>query len=358
MQSPPSLLVTVDTEGDDEWSFRRSPASENIGWLGDFEAALRRVGCRSTYLVTYTVAQDERAAEVLRGYRDTRGAEIGAHCHAWNTPPEAEPDGAQLFLNELPETVQREKLGNLTHAIEERLGVRPVSFRGGRFGANASTMKCLAELGYQVDSSVTPGVSWRRTPGLPGGEGGPDYRRAPVHTYWQDTSDPCVPGDGPLLEVPVTVVRSRRLPAAAERALAAYGPASFASAVAGKLGLGRMIWFYPAFQEADEMVQAAEIAAGREGGDVLTMMLHSSELMPGGSPYLKTKGDVAGFLDRMERTLEAVRKSTGAVPRTLGEVAQEKDIARTARKKAARMVREASDAEIARGRAGEGDAAC
>jgi hypothetical protein len=50
------------------------------------------------------------------------------------------------------------------------------------------------------------------------------------------------------------------------------------------------------------------------------MMLHSSELMPGGSPYLKTKDDVAAFLDRMERTLETVRKATGAVPRTLKEV--------------------------------------
>jgi hypothetical protein len=310
----------VDTEGDDEWSFRRKPASENIGWLGDFEAALERVGCRSTYLVTYTVAMDERAAGILRGYRDTRGAEIGAHCHAWNTPPEAEPDGAQLFLNELPEPAQREKLANLTHAIEERLGVRPVSFRGGRFGANAATMKCLNQLGYRVDSSVTPGVSWRRTRGLPGGEGGPDYRRAPVHTYYQDPSDPCAPGGGPLFEVPVTVVRSRRLPAAAEGAIAAHGPASLVSAVAGKLGLGRMMWFYPAFQEADEMVQAAEIATRREGGDVLTMMLHSSELMPGGSPYLKTRGDVDAFLDRMERTLETVRKTTGAVPRTLEEV--------------------------------------
>ena len=89
MSPAPSLLVTVDTEGDDEWAFRRKPANGNIGCLGDFEAALARTGCRSTYLVTYTVAQDDRAAEILRGYRDTRGSEIGAHCHAWNTPPEA-----------------------------------------------------------------------------------------------------------------------------------------------------------------------------------------------------------------------------------------------------------------------------
>ncbi|MGQ0720422.1 MAG: hypothetical protein ACT4PE_02485 [Candidatus Eiseniibacteriota bacterium] len=314
-----SLLVTVDTEGDDEWVFRRQPSSENVAHLGPFEDALSRVGARATYLVTHSVASDPRSAEILRRYRDSRGAEIGAHCHAWNTPPVAEPEGAQLFLNELPEDAQRRKLANLTETIVERVGSRPVSFRGGRFGANAATMRCLSDLGYEVDSSVTPGVSWRRTAGLPGGEGGPDYREATMHTYTQDPGDPCRAGAGPLFEIPVTVVRSRPLPRAAERFLAGYGPASFASAVAGKLGLGRMIWFYPAFQTADEMVQAADLVAER-GGDVLNMMLHSSELMPGGSPYFKTAGDVSAFLGRMERTLETVRERHAAVPRTLREV--------------------------------------
>jgi hypothetical protein len=314
-----SLLVTVDTEGDDEWAFRRQPSSENVACLAPFEDALQRVGARATYLVTWTVAADRRAAEILRGYRDSRGAEIGAHCHAWNTPPVAEPEGAQLFLNELPEPAQRRKLESLTEMIEERFGTRPVSFRGGRFGANAATMRCLADLRYEVDSSVTPGISWRRTQGLPGGEGGPDYRAATMHTYFQDPGDPCRAGSGPLFEIPVTVVRSRRLPRAAEHAIAGYGPASFASAVTGKLGLGRMIWFYPAFQTVEEMVRGADLVRGR-GGDVLNMMLHSSELMPGGSPYFSTAADVSAFLGRLEQTLEAVRERHGAVPRTLREV--------------------------------------
>ncbi|NNE44978.1 MAG: polysaccharide deacetylase family protein [Gemmatimonadetes bacterium] len=314
-----SLLVTVDTEGDDEWVFRRTPASENVGHMQPFEDALGRLGIRATYLVTHSVAVDEAAAEILRGYHEDRGAEIGAHCHAWNTPPVAEPEGAQLFLNELSDAAQRAKLETLTEVIVEKLGVQPKSFRGGRFGANVATMRALTELGYEVDSSVTPGVSWRRTLGVPGGEGGPDYRRAPLHTYYQDPADPCRPGNGPLFEIPVTVVRSRRLPRLAEHAIAAQGPASFASAVVGKLGLGRMMWFYAAFQTTEELVTAAELTAAR-GGDVLNMMLHSSELMPGGSPYFKTREDVSGFIGRMEQSLEQVLEKTGAVPRTLAEV--------------------------------------
>ena len=37
-----SILVTVDTEGDDEWAFRRRPALENIPFMREFEAAVER----------------------------------------------------------------------------------------------------------------------------------------------------------------------------------------------------------------------------------------------------------------------------------------------------------------------------
>jgi len=309
--------VTIDTEGDDEWTFRRHPSAENIAHLRALEGVLERVGAVATYLVTHSVAEDPRAADTLRSLREERGAELGAHCHAWNTPPVEEPEGAQVFLNELPGAVQRRKLETLTETLERRLGVRPRSFRAGRFGANAATLRCLAELGYTVDSSVTPGVTWRGTPGLPGGEGGPDYRDAPLSTYFPDREDPTRPGrPGPLLEVPVTVVRTRRLPAPAHRVVTGFGPGSLLSAVAGKLGLGKTLWLYPVFETAEDLVKAAEVAV-RQGADVLNLMLHSSEVMPGGSPYLRTAADVQALLGRTERALETVIERTGAVPCTL-----------------------------------------
>jgi hypothetical protein len=80
-----------------------------------------------------------------------------------------------------------------------------------------------------------------------------------------------------------------------------------------------MLWFYPAFQSAEEVILAARVAVER-GADVLNMMLHSSELMPGGSPYIRTKEEVRAFLGRTEQALETVCGETGAVPRTLQEV--------------------------------------
>jgi hypothetical protein len=266
------------------------------------------------------VATDARSVDVLGEIKSRGNAEIGAHCHAWNNPPideAAEPE-TQYFLNELRDDVQHAKLSGLTEAIETSFGERPTTFRAGRFGANAATMRSLRELGYHVDSSVTPGITWRKTPGKPGGEGGPDWIEAPLVPYRMDETDPRRPGPGPLFEIPVTVVRSRRMPAGVERTLAGFGPTGLVSRIAGKAGLGNLLWFRPTFHSVGEMVGAARGAVER-GAPVLNMMLHSSEVMPGGSPYIRTKEEATAFLARTEKVLEIVQREMNAVPRTLAE---------------------------------------
>ncbi|MCA9751758.1 MAG: polysaccharide deacetylase family protein [Gemmatimonadetes bacterium] len=317
-----TLLVTIDTEGDDEWAFHRRPTLENIPYLREFEAMVERAGAKSTYFVTQAVATDARSVEVLGEIASRGRSEIGGHCHAWNNPPidEAREPEKQYFLNELRDDEQHAKLEVLTDALEKSFGARPRTFRAGRFGANAATMRSLARLGYEVDSSVTPGITWRRTPGWPGGEGGPDWIDAPLAPYRMDERDPRVPGNGPLWQVPVTVVRSRRLPDAAEKMLAGFGPTGLVSRVAGK-ALGNLVWFRPTFHTVEEMLAAARGAIAR-GAPVLNMMLHSSEVMPGGSPYVKTKDEARAFLGRTEKVLEIVRSEMKAVPRTLAEYGQ------------------------------------
>ncbi len=316
-----SLLVTVDTEGDDEWSFHRRPANENIARVLDLEAALERVGVRATYLVTWSVATDPRAVAPLAELYERGRCEIGSHCHSWNTPPEAEPDGCQPFLNEFSREVQYAKLERLTDAIEESFSVRPTSFRGGRFGFGPDTARCLVDLGYRVESSVTPGISWRGTAGLPGGPGGPDYRGASLATYPMDLDDPTKPGAGELYQIPVTVARSRKLSPGLEHWLAGFGPTGLASKAANRLGLGNLLWFRPTFHSLDEIVAAADVAIAR-GTNVLNMMLHSSELHPGTNPYARTPAEVAALIGRMEQALEIVLAKTRAVPRTLEECRQ------------------------------------
>jgi hypothetical protein len=244
--------------------------------------------------------------------------ELAAHCHAWNTPPVSEPDGAQGFLNELDESTQRAKLEAVTEAHERAFGARPTSFRAGRFGADGATLRILEAQGYLVDSSVTPRISWRTEVGF-GWGGGPDWRRCPLGPYHPSREDPTRPGDSSLVEVPLTIVRERDVfPPAVEELISRRGSRSIAERVIGRLGLGRIAWFRPTFQTVETMVRVADKAT-RQGVDTLNLMLHSSEVLPGGSPFARTPAEVAALLDRMERAVETVLERTGAVPRTMSE---------------------------------------
>ena len=81
------ILVSVDTE-EDNWKPTRSGISvENVRALPEFNDFLIGLDLRPTYFVDHPVATEPWAAEILRGIREQRSAEIGAHLHPWNTPP-------------------------------------------------------------------------------------------------------------------------------------------------------------------------------------------------------------------------------------------------------------------------------
>ena len=89
-----SLLVGIDTEGDNQWSAdaRLNQRFENIYALPRLHALFQKHRVRPTYLITWPVARDARSAAVLRELLSGRDCEIGAHHHAWETPPCTEED--------------------------------------------------------------------------------------------------------------------------------------------------------------------------------------------------------------------------------------------------------------------------
>ncbi|MBT8337259.1 MAG: WalW protein, partial [Gemmatimonadetes bacterium] len=64
--------------------------------------------------------------------------------------------------------VTRALVREVTNRIESELGVRPTTFRAGRWGWGANVADALWKEGYRVDSSVTPLLDWSSS-------GGPDY---------------------------------------------------------------------------------------------------------------------------------------------------------------------------------------
>ena len=315
-----AFLITIDTEGDNIWSRPREVQTENARLIPRFQHLCERFGLRPTYLVNYEMAMDDRFQEFAADVIGRGVAEIGMHLHAWNSPPlrplTPDDDTFQPYLIEYSEPVMREKIAFMTDLLHERLGVRPVSHRAGRWAFDDRYADMLAAHGYRVDCSVTPGATWRFTRGAPGGAGGSDYLDAPRTVHFIDSG---LEGrsDGPrLLEVPMTVVpRSDQPPSRISRFLCRRLPRW------GRLGgyvCPKADWLRPNGSNLASMLTILDSEQVRAAG-YAEFMLHSSELMPGGSPYFRDERSIETLYEHLEVLFAAVAQSF--VGMTLGEFA-------------------------------------
>jgi hypothetical protein len=232
--------------------------------------------------------------------------EIGMHLHAWNAPPLkplSTDDYKYLpFLIEYPEAVMREKVEYQTKTLADVFGVQPISHRAGRWALDHRYAELLLENGYRVDCSVTPGVSWRAERTAPLGCDGADYRSFPTQPYWIDPADISRPGTSELLEVPMTIYRgpdwSRVHPPALRSLLARLRPES--------------IWLRPTGRNISQLLAIVRRVLS-EGRSYAEFMLHSSELMPGGSPLFRTEEHIEKLYSDLRRLfLTASSRLSGA----------------------------------------------
>jgi hypothetical protein len=297
-----AFLITIDTEGDDLWSRPTNISTDNARFLSRFQSLCERYAFRPTYLANYEMVMDATFAEFGRDVLRRAAGEIGMHLHAWNTPPDfpltSNDHYWQPYLTEYPLATMKEKIARMTGVIGEQFGIQPKSHRAGRWALNSVYARCLADANYLVDCSVTPGVSWRRHLGDPQGGGGADYRHYPTSIYALDLSDPARPGDSQLLEIPMTIIPARR---AVNRL--------FQSAITeNPIGrrfyehLNPVRWLRPRPGNGSQLIDVCTTKLA-EGAPYVEFMLHSSELMQGGSPTFRTARDIELLYDDMERLL-------------------------------------------------------
>jgi hypothetical protein len=199
--------------------------------------------------------------------------------------------------------VLREKIHVVTQLLEQRVGRKMLSHRAGRLAFDGRYAAMLLDEGYRVDCSVTPGVDWRHTPGDPTGHGGTDYTRFPDRPYYLDPADIAAPASRGLLEVPVTVRAGwlYRLAPCTYRIPLLRGALN-------RLWQG-LSWLAPAENGLDAMLRAAR-EAQRAGAAHLEFTLHSSELMPGGSPSFRSTAQIERLYERLERLFDALASWT------------------------------------------------
>ena len=310
----PALLVAIDTEGDNQWdaAARRHQTFENLYALGRLHEFFERHGVRPTYVITHPVASDRRSAEVLRGLQARGTCEIGAHHHAWETPPCSPADvDRHPYALSLPIQQFDAQLRALTAAIQDAVGVRPVSYRSGRFGFSAAHVSSLEQEGYLVDSSVAPLFYEAH-------KRGPDFVGAPLSPYFLAYDDATRAGTSRVLELPISAALNRSVPAFVERW---YGRAPWPYQTKRALRLARIAhvrWLRPSYSSADDMMALARQIV-RRGVPILNLLFHSSEAIVGGSPYNRTQGELDGFFDRLGRALAFMIEDLGAEPVTFAE---------------------------------------
>ena len=277
------FVVTIDTEADHSknW-FKSDPltfksVTESIP--GTLQPLFKKYGVFATYLLAVEVLENETAVDTLKSLDN---CELGTHLHPEYIAPvkkytDYEGTCSEDFSNNYSLEVERKKIENITRLFKEKMGYQPRAYRGGKFGFADNTASVLADLGYTVDTSVTPGISWKNI-------GGPDFREMSSQPYIIRSAS----GDKDILEVPVSIMFSNGL---------------------SKI-LNRPVWLRPSFSDVGAMKKLVDkyikIYAGK-GNIVLNMMFHSMEFYPGASPYAATFEDCLRLTDRMDATIRYCR---------------------------------------------------
>jgi peptidoglycan/xylan/chitin deacetylase (PgdA/CDA1 family) len=309
-----ALLVGIDTEGDNQWDprARANQTFENIYALPRLHEFFERHGIRPTYLITYPVARDSRSRDVLRAILARGTAEIGAHHHAWETPPcSAEDVARHPYALSLPLSQFDAQLETLTSAITDAIGQRPVSYRSGRFGFSAAHVSSLERRGYRVESSVAPLFFETH-------KQGPDFVEAPLTPYFLSYDDAARAGTSRLLELPISSALNRRVPAGLER-LYARAPWPYQTKrILRLLRIAEVHWLRPSYSSAAAMMRLGRRIVDR-GAPVLNLLFHSSEAIVGGSPYNRTPAELDAFFDRLGTFLRYATGDLGAAPMTFAE---------------------------------------
>jgi hypothetical protein len=310
----PCLAVGIDTESDNQWDLvaRQRPTFQNLYALPALHARFRRHGIRPTYVITYPVARDLRSADVLRSLRETVTCEIGAHHHAWETPPcSAEDVARHVYAQDVDIDRFERQLAALTDAIEGAVGERPISYRSGRFGFSAAHVSSLERAGYRIDSSVAPLF-------YEGHKSGPDFADAPRDPYYLAYDSATRPGSSQVLELPLSAALNRRVPKALALAYARAPRPYTTKRWLRRLGIAKVVWLRPSYSSLAEMCTLARRLAN-ENAPLLNLLFHSSEAIAGGSPYNRTEAELEAFFDRLDRFFAFATRELKAEPVTFRE---------------------------------------
>ena len=303
---PKKFLITVDTEGDNLWGWKEGKPilTENAEFVPRFQDLCEEYGFKPVYLTNYEMIQNKQFMKYIGEKHREGKCEAGLHIHAWNTPPEYHLEnryGGNPYITEYPYEIMLQKVITTKTMLENEIGDRVISHRSGRWALNQDYLKALAECGITIDCSVTPELDLSGISGCSCNCGN-NYKDAPKTPYYIHPN---------ILEVPMTTRCVRH---------ASHG--SFKHRMK-TLIQKENLWLRPISKSMHMLTYLTQKVANEQDSDYLEFMMHSSELMPGGSPYFRNESDIETLFSLLKRYFTYV-SHTGYCGKTLQEYAEER----------------------------------
>jgi hypothetical protein len=312
------FVITIDTEIDKshDWSVSSRESFQSVvqGIPDVLTPLFTKYRARPTYLLSAEVMENDDCVGVLG---DLEGSELGTHLHGDVVEPQRrlrtlKAERIEEMQCSYPRELEFHKLKNLTDLFVSKFGHPPSSFRAGRWGAGDNTIGCLQQLGYKVDSSVSPGVIWDYPQGCA------DYLMAENQPYFPSLDRLAERGESSVLEVPASVLcsnvkrrllRSRKVRESREvmRVVERFLPT---------------LWLAPVSLDAVRMNYLMDRILYDQSSQrtvVMNMTFHSIDIIPGASPAAADAGQSRRILRRMEQVLQRA-SSSGFHFVTLSEV--------------------------------------
>lgn len=306
--SPPQLIVVVDTEEEFDWSADPDSQANRVSAMAHIDRAqaiFNEYGIRPCYVVDYPVASQPQGFGLLKQFADHGQCEIGAHLHPWVNPPvEEELSRPNTYPGNLPASLERQKLRILRDKITENFGTAPVAYKAGRYGFGVNTTGILQELGFNIDLSVCPPLDSRA-------DGGPDYRRFDAHPFWFGGAE------RPLLELPCTGgfvgwAGSVSIPLfeVAQRLRKVRAPG-----ILSRMGAVDRLMLSPEGFDSAEHIKLTRALYNR-GLRTFTWSFHSPSVVPGNTTYVRDDLQLQRFLDSFRRFFDYFFNELGGVAST------------------------------------------
>lgn len=307
------LLITIDTE-EDLWSGYsiKNPPVENIKKIYLLQEIFEKYNATPTYLIDYPVATDPYSIELFGDLLKNGKCDIGSHCHPWNNPPFA--DGGDIeyntFLCNLPDDLVYEKIIQLHNKIILNLKFAPIAFRAGRWGVGENVIKSIKKIGYKIDTSITPFVSWEEYYGpklyMKSNKTVGIERLEEICDKAENCND-CAIKDNCIVELPPTIgfFQSNFKLCHDMRTLFMnkYFKHFHLIGALDRLGLLNFRVLSPETSTFEDMIKLSK-AIMNNGNRFINMTFHSTSLLPGMSPFVRNKKELELFLGKIDRYLE------------------------------------------------------